>query len=203
MDDSAEYTETIIRVAAERTRQVNETFRLYNQSWWEISNIEFHNPSYEENTPWDSNRAFERGMYIMAEDVGQIDHIYIDNVYIHGFQSPDSSNNGKESGGIIFMITPDKDTVNRKETWFNDISVTNCTIEDVGRSGFFLLSPWKTREMTADGKWGGRWSMVNNAGEGSLGAFTPSTNIYIGKNIFRNISGDGIILQCMDGAVAE
>ena len=203
MDEDAAYDETILRIAAVKTRKVNETFRLHNQSWWEISNIEFQNPNYEEDMPVDAGRALERGMYITAEDAGQLDHIYIDNVWIHGFQTSDGSNTGKESGGIIFLISANQDETKRKETWFNDISITNCIVEDVGRSGFFLLSPWKTREMTADGKWGGRWTMVNNAGEGSLGEFTPTTNVYIGKNIFRNISGDGIILQCMDGAVAE
>lgn len=203
MDENAAYEETIMRVAAIKTRKVNETFRLHNQSWWEISNIEFQNAAYEEDQPVDPNRALERGMYITAEDAGQLDHIYISNVWIHGFQTSDSGNTGKESGGIIFLISANEDAAKRQPTWFNDIKITNCTVEDVGRSGFFLLSPWKTREMTADGRWGGRWEMVNDAGEGSLGEFTPTTDVYIGSNIFRNISGDGIILQCMDGAVAE
>lgn len=107
-------------------------------------------------------------MYITAEDAGQLDHIYISNVWIHGFQTSDSGNTGKESGGIIFLISANEDAAKRQPTWFNDIKITNCTVEDVGRSGFFLLSPWKTREMTADGRWGGRWEMVNDAGEGSL-----------------------------------
>jgi hypothetical protein len=208
LDENAVYSETIMRVAAAKIRDVNETFRLHNQEWWEISNIEFHDAGYsvdhEANQFLNGGGLLERAMYITAEDVGQLDHIYIDNVYIHGFQTGDSGNTGKESGGIIFLISANIDDASkRKETWFNDISVTNCTIEDVGRSGFFLLSPWKTREMTEDGKWGGRWAMVNNAGEGSLGEFSPTTNVYFGKNIFRRIHGDGIILQCMDGAVAE
>ena len=203
MDESNTYDEKVMRVAAVTTRKVNETFRLQNQSHWEISNIEFQNPNYEENRPFDPNRPLERGMYIFAQDIGQLDHIYINNVWIHGFQTTGGENKHKESGGIIFFISASETGSERKPTWFNDIRITNCTVEKVGRSGFFLLSPWKTRDMTSNGKWGGRWTMVNNAGEGSLGAFTPSTNFYFGQNIFRDIAGDGIILQCMKGAVAE
>lgn len=203
MDEDASYNETVMRIAVEMTRKVNETFRLHNQSFWEISNIEFQNPNYEENQPEDTNRALERGMYITAQDVGQLDHIYIDNVWIHGFQTSGGTNQHKESGGIVFFISASKTEAERVPTWFSDLRITNCTVEDVGRSGFFLLSPWKTREMTDSGQWGGRWTMVNNAGEGSLGEYTPTTDVYFGQNIFRNISGDGIILQCMDQVVAE
>ena len=203
MDENASYNEIVMRIATKMTRKVNETFRLHNQSYWEISNIEFQNPNYEENQPEVASRGLERGMYITAQDVGQLDHIYLDNVWIHGFQTSGGTNQHKESGGIIFFISASETASERVPTWFNDIRVTNCTVEKVGRSGFFLLSPWKTRDMTSDGRWGGRWTMVNNAGEGSLGAFTPSTDIYFGQNIFRNISGDGIILQCMKDAVVE
>lgn len=204
MDENANMTEDLMRIATPiYDRKVNQTFYLHNQSYWEVNNIEFYNPGFDENNHVDPNREFERGMYITAEDVGQIDHIYINNVYIHGFQGNNSGNLGKESGGIIFFVNANFDASKRKPTWFNDVRITNCTIEDVGRSGFFLLSPWKTRDMTENGQWGGRWSAVNQAGEGSLGAFTPSTNIYIGSNILRRIDGDGIILQCMDGVVAE
>ena len=204
MDENANMTEDLMRIATPiYDRKSNQTFYLHNQSYWEISNIEFYNPGFDADHHVDPNRAFERGMYITAEDVGQIDHIYINNVYIHGFQGNNKGNMGKESGGIIFFVNANFDESKREPTWFNDIRITNCTIEDVGRSGFFLLSPWKTRDMTENGQWGGRWSAVNQAGEGSLGAFTPSTNIYIGSNILRRIDGDGIILQCMDGVVVE
>lgn len=204
MDEDANMTEDLMRVATPMYgRRVNQTFYLHNQSYWEISNIEFANPGFDEDNHVDPSREMERGMYITAEDVGQIDHIYINNVYIHGFQGNDKGNIGKESGGIIFFVNTSFEASERRPTWFNDVRITNCTIEDVGRSGFFLLSPWKTREMTENGQWGGRWSVVNSAGEGSLGEFTPSTNIYIGSNIIRRIDGDGIILQCMDGVVTE
>lgn len=204
MDEDANMTEDLMRVTTPMyNRRVNQTFYLHNQSYWEISNIEFYNPGFDPDQHVDPNREMERAMYITAEDVGQIDHIYINNVYIHGFQGNNSGNIGKESGGIIFFVNTSFQASERQRTWFNDIRITNCTIEDVGRSGFFLLSPWKTREMTDSGQWGGRWSVVNNAGEGSLGAFAPTTNVYIGSNILRRIDGDGIILQCMDGVVVE
>ncbi|MFX3632861.1 MAG: carbohydrate binding domain-containing protein [Candidatus Pristimantibacillus sp.] len=173
--------------------KVNNGLKLSNQSYWEINNLELFDPSYDSVSPNHTN-VYRRGVFIHAEDVGEIKHIYLNNLYIHGFRGP-SYNEGKVSGGIIAHVFTSKDASKRKKTWFDDLKITNNKIEKVGRSGVNFHTPWTTRK-AEDGKWA-NFSYVG------VGEWTPFTNVYIGHNIFKEIDGDGTIIDNTLGAVFE
>lgn len=177
-----------------RNVKVNNGLMLSNQSYWEINSLELFDPSYSSVDPYKTD-VYRRGVYIHGEDAGELKHIYLNDLYIHGYRGP-YYNEGKVSGGIIVHIFTNPDDVSkRKITWIDDLRITNNKIEQVGRSGINFHTPWTTRK-AEDGKWA-NFSYVG------AGEWTPFTNVYIGHNIFKEIDGDGTILDNTQGAVFE
>ncbi|MDQ6423500.1 cohesin domain-containing protein [Paenibacillus sp. LHD-117] len=177
-----------------RNVKVNNGLLLSNQSYWEINSLELFDPSYSSVDPYKTD-VYRRGVYIHGEDVGELKHIYLNDLHIHGYRGP-YYNEGKVSGGIIVHIFTNPDDVSkRKKTWIDDLKITNNKIEQVGRSGINFHTPWTTRK-AEDGKWA-NFSYVG------AGEWTPFTNVYIGHNIFKEIDGDGTIIDNTEGTVFE
>src|SRR5699024_11715056 len=102
-----------------------------------------YEPTYEEN---ERTSVYRRGINISAEDAGDLNYFYFDNLEIHGFRGP-NTNEGKSSGGIIMAITTHvTDESKRIPTALHDITVTNSELYDLGRSGINFVTPWTTRE---------------------------------------------------------
>ena len=169
---------------------VNNVITFYNQEYWEVSNLELYDPTYSQNA---STRVYRRGINISAEDAGDLHYFKFDNLTIHGFRGP-NDNNGKSSGGIIMTVYSDPYTAaNRVPTAVHDITVTNCEMYDLGRSGFNFVSPWTTRT-------GNEWGTFDYAGYGD---WKPYENITISNNTVYNIDGDGILIDGCKNVLVE
>ncbi|MGN0335363.1 MAG: S-layer homology domain-containing protein [Lachnospiraceae bacterium] len=169
---------------------VNNVITFYNQEYWEVSDLELYDPTYAQNA---STRVYRRGINISAEDVGDLYHFTFDNLTIHGFRGP-NDNNGKSSGGIIMTVYSDPfNRANRVPTAVHDITVTNCEMYDLGRSGFNFVSPWTTRT-------GSEWGAFGYAGYGD---WKPYENITIKNNTVYNIDGDGILIDGCKNVLVE
>lgn len=174
---------------------VNNAVELINVNYWEINNLELHDPKFDSIDPHTTD-VFRRGVYVGAMDFGKMTHIHLKNLYIHGFRGP-ASNDGKDAGGIIFNVNTDPDhPENRVMTWFDDILIENNTIENVGRSGINFITPWGTRQPSGD-----RWHNFPHPTVG--GDWKGHTNVRITNNSISNTDGDGAILDTLDGAVFE
>ena len=180
-----------------RDKKINNGISFYNQEYWEIRNLELYDPDFDENRPTEgygqkASDVYRRAINLIAEDAGDLYGFTIDNVTMHGFRGP-NSNRGKSSGGVIVTILSDPDNeANRVPTAIHDITVTNCEMYDLGRSGFNFSSPWTTREDVE----GDEWGLFGYAG---YGAWKPCENIYIANNIIHDIDGDGILIDgCKD-----
>lgn len=178
--------------------KTNQNFQLFNQSFWEISNLDFYDAKYEKINP-NTTDVMRRAIYIGAEDAGKIEHIYFDHINIEGYRGS-NSNFGKISGGIIYHVyTYPQIEKNRIPTWFEDLRVTNSNFTNLGREGINFHTPWLTRDPEADGgKWGTEYFQYYGAGE-----WTPSQNIYIGHNTFRNMDGEGILIDTCKNVTVE
>lgn len=188
------------------TPRANEEFvvgyMIYNQSFLEISNLSLYNPNFESIDPF-TTTIMRTGIQVTAGDIGKVEHIYIDDVDIQGFRG-EFTNYGKMSGGIIYWVQPDmKEPEYQRPTWFEDLQITNCTIQDVGRSGVNQVTPWAYRQPTADGKW--LDGSTNGFGPGYLlgDEYLPARNAYIAHNVFRNIDGDGILVDSFADSTIE
>lgn len=107
---------------------VSGAVMLYNQSYWEINNLEVTNYS----TTVTSARA---GMLIISVSSTIQNHIYIKDCYVHDVNS--DVNGNKNTGGIIFFgSSTDKDgnSIN-VNSGFNDVLVENCRVFNVTKEG--------------------------------------------------------------------
>lgn len=154
--------------------------------------MELYDSTYEQNT---NTNVYRRGINISAEDVGDLSYFKFDNLTIHGFRGP-ISNEGKSSGGIIMTVTTNlNDASKRVPTAVHDISVTNCELYDLGRSGINFVSPWTTRE-------GDKWNKYAPFGYAGKGAWKPYERFTLSNNIIHDIDGDGTIVDgCKDVTV--
>ena len=169
-----------------RNASVNNGISFYNQEYWEVRDLELYDPTYN---PGVESYVYRRGINITAEDCGDLHYFVFDNLTIHGYRGP-SDNNGKSSGGIIVTVISDMYNIaNRVPSAIHDMTVTNCEMYDLGRSGFNFVSPWTTR---TESEWG-------TFGYRGYGEWKPNTNIYIANNTIYNIDGDGILIDgCKD-----
>lgn len=184
-----------------RNKKINNTISFYNQEHWEIRDLELYDPNFETNKPtygyqMKDSDVYRRAINLMAEDAGDLYGFTIDNVTMHGFRGP-NSNRGKSSGGVIITILSDPDNAaNRVPTGIHDITVTNCEMYNLGRSGFNFSSPWTTRYDVEDDVWG----LFGYAGYGD---WYPCRNIYIANNILHDIDGDGILIDGCEDVLVE
>ncbi|MBP1999975.1 hypothetical protein J2Z69_000994 [Paenibacillus shirakamiensis] len=178
-----------------RNVTVNSVIKLYNQSYWEIEGLDLVDPNGANVNP-DTTTVYRRAIYIEAQDVGAVKHIYIRNVHINGFKGPDT-NEGKVSGGIVFHVqfNPDDPSL-RQPTWFEDVVISDSTIENVSRSGIKFHSSWCTR---APGV-GGKFPSVDFQG---IGPWTPTVGVHIYNNVIHDVEGDGVIIRDIKDAIVE
>ncbi len=186
-----------------KNAKVNYVLQFYNVEYWEVSDLEIYDPNSEAYLTKGSdkyignsaNDVYRSGITIQAEDIGTLEHIYVDNVIVHGFHGP-GTNIGKTSGGITMNIitNAERNRANSTPTQINDIRITNCEIYDVGRSGINFLTPWSFR---TDEKWG-------PFGYGTRGYdYLPYEDFYMGNNYIHDIDGDGTIIDNCANAVSE
>ena len=100
---------------------VEDAVLLKNQEYWEIKNLEITNTG---KTP-----HVRRGVHVVAENYGDVHHIYLDSLTIHDVNGSDKV---KENGGINYTSEGDV-----KPSRFVDLHIENNHIFHVDRSGIF------------------------------------------------------------------
>ena len=183
--------------------KVNYVIQFYNVEYWEVSGLEIFDPNSEAYLTKGSdkyigdsaNDVYRSGITVQAEDIGELEHIYIDDVIIHGFHGP-GTNIGKTSGGITMnVITNQARNIELSvPTQINDIRVTNCEIYDVGRSGINFLTPWSFRNEA-------KWGPYNYGTKGY--DYLPYEDFYMANNYIHDVDGDGTIIDNCSNAISE
>jgi hypothetical protein len=102
---------------------------LKNQEYWEIRNLEITNTG--------ATSAMRRGVDVVAENCGELHHIYLQNLAIHDVNG---SFKDKVNGGIHYRAIGDS-----KPSRFIDLRIENNRIWHVDRSGIFGWSTHWTR----------------------------------------------------------
>ena len=179
----------------DRNAMVSSCIYLYNVEYWEVSNLELVDPSYDASFyAVNSLTTYVAGIRVVNENMGDLHHFYFDNLSIHGFRGP-GTNLGKTAGGIQFntYINLDDDSVNVPSALV-DMRITNCEIYEVGRSGINFLNPWALRRGTDD-----KWSTANYGTK----TFYPHRDFYLANTTFHDIDGDALIVDNVSNAVVE
>lgn len=148
------------------------TILLQNQPYWELRNLEVTNTGAT-----DADRV---GIYIGAQDFGQLDHIHLISLVVHDVNGLSGVPNNA-NGGVYFNITG-----NTTPTWFNDILVDGCYIFRCAQRGLSgPYSHWATRTPTSNTNW------------------TPSTNVVIRNNLFEHCRRQGLVWRVAKDVLIE
>ncbi|MBA2937368.1 RICIN domain-containing protein [Paenibacillus sp. CGMCC 1.16610] len=152
----------------------DSTVYLYNQSYWEITNLEVKN--------YNGVNSKRRGIFVVNDGAGTLNHIYIKNNNVHDVWG----DNTKDADGSAGIMVVSKGTTPSK---FNDVLIDGNTVgPDVDRTGIVIVSTFWCRSdvnCTATPNW------------------YPSTNVVISNNYVQGIGGDGIVPQQTDGAIVQ
>lgn len=148
---------------------------LYNQSGWEICNLEVTNDA--------PSQGMRRGVEIAGEEHGLISHVYLRNLHVHNIRGTvgNDSRVSKRTGGIFFMVWQNANVSTR----FDDIRVEDCLIHDCANQGIVTFA-----------------SIVPYPGEPSW-MLRRFTNTVIRGNTIHDITKNAMILRMLDGGLVE
>ncbi len=183
---------------------------LYNQNYWEISDLEitncnpyfkqgfeYYTPDGEYNVmiPSPQNR-YRYGVLVRWDNYGTGHHVHIKNCDIHDV----NAELGRFVGEGILVVSTG--TIGGVQTNFDGILIENNRIADIDRTGISVWSAWaEGRGIDYHGD--PTREDVKNFYHTTIGPWKGSTNVVIrGNSIFRT-AGDAILVNTVIGAVIE
>ncbi|MFW5877549.1 MAG: DUF7594 domain-containing protein [bacterium] len=150
--------------------------KLFNQSFWEIKNLEITNS--------DSIQGDRRGVEIKAANYGLVEHIYLEGLHIHHISGiPGNSLTAKLTAGI-YIATVDDELV---PTRFHDVKISGCHIHHVENIGIVNNNEVTHADYPGTEDWNKR----------------RFTDLRIENNIIHHISKNAIIVRLADGGIVE
>lgn len=148
---------------------------LENFDYVELQNIAVTNPNGE------------MGIQVLNKIPGEYKHIQISNCKVSRVNENRKAFS-HECGGILICAWSEE------PAWFDGVLIEDNDIQDVGRSGIMLSSPWVVRP---DGLWGKNRYIDDNNG------WFPTKNMIVRGNYMNRLGGDGILLEGTVGALVE
>lgn len=149
---------------------------LYNVSYWEVNGLEVTNQGA------DIVGADRVGIMVYAGGNGYVEHIYINDVYVHDVNT--DCDGDKLTGGIIFLgdTRDEKGNATDIPSGFKDIRVEDSHIKNVAIEGL------RTK------------TYRNGSNTGSI----KNYDVVFRNNLIEDIHGDGIVLaEIASGGLAE
>lgn len=159
--------------------QVRHTVHLKNVNYVTVRNLEITNNSTE--------RKLLTGVCVEASGCGVMQGIHLDGLDVHDVYGT-LLEKTQPNGGIYCVVTNEKGEISAKgdtvgDTRFNDISVENCTVKRVSRTG---ISVGMT---TSYGFWDGHGGIIPEDVKETYG----HTNVVIRNNYVEESGGDAIV----------
>jgi len=149
---------------------------LYNQQYWEITNLEITNDA--------PNGVDRRGVMIGAANCGILHHIHLKNLYIHHIKGiVGQSLEAKDTGAIGLFIEAD----DVRDTRFDNILVEGCRIQTIDNTGIFTRS----RAGGSNTPGGANWNRRR------------ITHLRIRHNKINDIAKNAMIIRLADGGIVE
>ena len=172
---------------------VSSAILLQDVEYIEISGLELTNDRDAEGNPEDEavkdyNEAdvMDRtGVAGVAKDKGTLDHIVLDDLYIHDVDG-NVYNKHMTNGGIYFIVEQPENESKTGVARYNDVAIRNCYLDTVNRWGIavgytYQWNQFKTAELSD--------STMETYG---------SSNVVIENNYLNNVGGDAITTMYLD-----
>jgi hypothetical protein len=159
---------------------------LYNTPYVEISNIELMDS--------DTTQGDKRGLEVLSENYGLLNHTVIKNMNIHNIYGLVGSGlSGKGTGGIYVTTLNDLYISTR----YNDLEINSCNVSYCGNVGIQTNSEAATDTLQAGyfNGWGWNYPTTSDFNNRRI------TNLKITNNILHHIQRNGMIVRLADGGL--
>ncbi|CQR47243.1 O-GlcNAcase NagJ precursor [Paraliobacillus sp. PM-2] len=164
---------------------VSSTLLFYDSDFIEVSNIEITNQSDD----WEymlskeeqlNDRMDRTGVAGIAQNDGTMEHIYLDNLFIHDVAG-NLENKHMNNGGIQFNVLQPENEETTGIARYQDIKITNNHVKDVHRAGIVVGYTYQFDKFTN--------AEISDQNAQKYG----HTDILIQGNYVQDIGNDGIV----------
>lgn len=170
---------------------VSSSILLKDVEYVEISGLEITNDRDTANDPekgmkYNDSKAMDRtGVAGVAKDKGTLDHIVLDDLYIHDVKG-NVYNKHMTNGGIYFIVEKPTDEAKTGISKYDDVQIRNCQLDTVNRWGIAVGYTYN-------------WDKFTSAelSEDVMNKYS-STNVVIENNYLNNVGGDAITTMYLD-----
>lgn len=164
---------------------VSSAILLYDVDYVEVKGLELTNESddadYIQNGLANTSARMDRtGVAGIAKDGGTMDHVYLEDLYIHDIDG-NLQDKHMDNGGIQFNVSKPTDEAKTGIARYNDVKITNCYVKDVKRAGIVVGYTYQHSKFNG--------AEISDETVQKYG----HTNIYIADNYVQNSGNDAIV----------
>lgn len=171
---------------------VSSSILLYDTEYIEINNLEIVNKAPEIETAYNAIDVMNRtGVAGVAQDKGTIEHIYLNNLYIHDVIG-NVYDKHMNNGGIYFTVFQPHNEEETGISRYDGVKIENCTVENVNRWGIAV-------GYTAYHSQFGYNVPIDDTKIATYG----STNVVVRNNYVKDAGGDAITMMYCDRPLVE
>ena len=170
---------------------VSSSILIEDAEYLEIEGLELTNDresstDTEKDKKYNDADAMDRtGVAGVAKDNGTVDHIVLNDLYIHDVTG-NVYNKHMTNGGIYFIVAKPTNEGETGIARYNDIQIRNCSLDTVNRWGIAVGYTYQWRQFTT-----GALSDATMAKYGS-------SNVVIENNYLNHVGGDAITTMYLD-----
>ena len=170
---------------------VSSSILIEDTEYLEIEGLELTNDrksatDTETDKAYNDAYAMDRtGVAGVAKDNGTVDHIVLNDLYIHDVTG-NVYNKHMTNGGIYFIVAKPTNEGETGIARYNDIQIRNCSLDTVNRWGIAVGYTYQWRQFTT-----GALSDATMAKYGS-------SNVVIENNYLNHVGGDAITTMYLD-----
>ncbi len=165
------------------------TIYSLNKQYFELTDLKVTN-FLQGNDINDADDSLLVGINIVNGDGGTLNHIYLTRMEITKVNSQHKSSGSIYYGGVLFDIAG-----TAVQSKWNDVVISDCNFHDLSRTGITFRTDWEVRSSTS--------TFGQSLPNGYTDNWVPSTNIIFRDNIFRKITGNGLVIRVATGTLIE
>ena len=170
---------------------VSSSILIEDAEYLEIERLELTNDresstDTEKDKKYNDADAMDRtGVAGVAKDNGTVDHIVLNDLYIHDVTG-NVYNKHMTNGGIYFIVAKPTNEGETGIARYNDIQIRNCSLDTVNRWGIAVGYTYQWRQFTT------------GALSDATMAKYASSNVVIENNYLNHVGGDAITTMYLD-----
>lgn len=170
---------------------VSSSILLKDVEYVEITGLEITNDRGTKNDP-EGDKAYNdadcmdrTGVAGVAKDKGTLDHIVLDDLYIHDVDG-NVYNKHMTNGGIYFVVEKPEDESKTGIARYDDVQIRNCRLDTVNRWGIAVGYTYNWDKFT-----------TGELSDDVMDKYS-STNVVIENNYLNDVGGDAITTMYLD-----